>query len=60
MVDHICRSTHLLRKMLEFTSKLPSPISEAWLLNNNIEGVNAWDISAMSESFLVDWFPNNY
>ena len=53
----MCRSAHLWRKTLEFTSKLPAPISKSWLVNNNIEGVNAWDISKMLESFLVDWFP---
>ena len=56
MVDHMCRSTHVWRKTLEFTFKLPAPISKACLVNNNIEGVNAWDISTMLELFLVDWF----
>ena len=54
MVDHMCRSTRLWRKTLEFTSKLPAPIKKSWLVNNNIEGVNAWDIDTMLESFLVD------
>ena len=59
MADHMCRSAHLRRKTLEFTSKLPAPIKKAWLVNSNIEGVNAWDIATMLESFLVDWFPKN-
>ena len=59
MVDHMCRSTHLWRKTLEFTSKMPAPISKAWLMNNNIESVNASDISTMLESVLVNWFPKN-
>ena len=54
MVDHVFRSTHLWRKTSEFTSKLPAPITKAWLMINNIEGVNAWNVATMLESFLVE------
>ena len=60
MVDHMCRSTHLWRKTLDITSKMPASISKAWLVNNNIEGINAWDISTMLESFLGGLVPQEH
>ena len=59
MVDHFCRSTQKWRQILEYVQTGNSPIRKSWLLDNNIEGVNAWDLSTMVESFLVDYFPRS-
>ena len=32
-----------------------SPIKNSWLIENNIEGVDEWDLSTMVESFLVGY-----
>ena len=49
----------LWRGVLAFIQKGPEGFvaDRAWLQNNNIDGVNAWDISTMLEAFIVDWFP---
>ena len=59
MVDHVCRSTQKWRQTFEYIQTGTTMISKAWLLNNNIEGINAWDLATMVESFLVDYFPRS-
>ena len=59
MVDHFCRSTQKWRQVLEYVQTGTSAIKKSSLLENNIEGINAWDLSTMVESFLVDYFPRS-
>ena len=59
MVDHFCRSTQKWRQVFEYVQTGTSAIKKSWLLENNIEGINAWDLSTMVESFLVDYFPRS-
>jgi hypothetical protein len=59
MVDHTCRSTMRWRHVLEFTAAGQVPITERWLRANNVDGINAWDLSMMLEGWLVDWFPTS-
>lgn len=59
MVDHFCRSTQKWRQTFEYIQTGTTMISKAWLRNNNIEGINAWDLATMVESFLVDDFPRS-
>ena len=56
MIDHVCRSTQKWRHILEYVQTGTSPIKNSWLIENNIEGVDAWDLSTMVESFLVGYF----
>ena len=59
MIDHFCRSTQKWRQVLEYVQTGNTAITKSWLLVNNIEGINAWDLSTMVESFLVDYFPRS-
>ena len=59
MVDHFCRSTQKWRQVLAYVQTGNTAITKSWLLENNIEGINAWDFSTMVESFLVDYFPRS-
>ena len=54
MIDHFCRSTQRWRHVLEYVQLCPSAIKKDWLLANNVDGANAWDLSTMVESFIVD------
>jgi hypothetical protein len=36
-----------------------APLTRSWLEVNNINGINAWDISTMLESFIVDYLPKS-
>ena len=57
--DHMCRSTHLWRGILDFVAVGTIPITPRWLMNNNCHGVNAWDLSNMLEAFIVNWLPKS-
>ena len=59
IVDHCCRSTMHWRHLLEYCAKATSAIQPEWLRSNNVAGINAWDLSTMLESFMVDWFPKS-
>ena len=55
----MCRSNQRWRHVLDFVQTGTSPVTEAWLRNENIEGINAWDLSVMFESFIIDLLPKN-
>ena len=59
MVDHMCRSNQCWRHVLDFIQTGTNPVTEAWLRNENIDGVNAWELSVMFESFIIDLLPKN-
>ena len=57
IVDHMCRSTHRWRSILDYVQSGKSQIHQAWLLTDIVDGVNAWDLAVMFESFVIDWLP---
>ena len=57
MVDHLCRSTQRWRFLMEYAAKCKVPFTKEWLMQTNVDGINAWDLSTILEAFLVDWFP---
>ena len=57
MVDHLCRATQRWRFLMDYASKCRVPFTKQWLLETNVDGINAWDLSTILEAFLVDWFP---
>ena len=59
MLDHMCRSTPRWRHTLDYIAKSKVPVKKGWLLFNNVEGINAWDLATMVESFVVDWLPKS-
>ena len=59
IVDHMCRSTHRWRDILDYVQRGKSPISERWLRSDHVDGVNAWDLSVMFESFVIDFLPKS-
>ena len=59
IVDHMCRSTHQWRKVLDYVQKGKTPITEAWLRTDHVNGINAWDLAVMFESFVIDWLPKS-
>ena len=59
IVDHMCRSTHRWRDILDFVQVGKTPISEAWLRKDNVDGISAWDLSVMFESFVIDLLPRS-
>ena len=59
MIDHFCRSTQRWRDILTYVQVQKFPITKAWLQQDNVDGVSAWDLSTMLEAFLVDWFPKS-
>ena len=54
MTDHLCRSTQRWRHVLDFIAKSTVPVKKSCLVANNLDGINAWDIATMLESFMVD------
>ena len=59
VTDHVCRSTQAWRPLLDYISKTPTPIKKSWLATNNVNGINAWDVAQMLESFCIDWCPKS-
>ena len=55
----MCRSTHQWRKILDYVQTGKSQIHEAWLRNDNVDGINAWDLAVMFESFVINWLPKS-
>ena len=44
---------------MDLIAKSTVPVKKSWLAARNLDGINAWDIAMMLESFIVDWFPKN-
>ena len=59
VTDHMCRSTQLWRHLLDFVAGGEAPIRKDWLMGTNCHGINAWELSTMFESFIVNWLPRN-
>ena len=59
LVDHMCRSTNRWRNILDFVQMGKSPITMAWLRNDHVDGISAWDLSVMFESFVIDFLPRS-
>ena len=59
MSNHSCRPKQRWRHDLDFISKSPVPVKKNWLILITLDGISAWDIATMLESFMVDWLPKN-
>ena len=59
VLDHMCRSNQRWRQVLDFVQTGTQYISKQWLEGTNIDGINAWDLAVMFESFVIDWLPKS-
>lgn len=54
ILDHLCRTNHKWRHLLESLQTLNTPIRREWLLTQSEQGYGGWEIAQILDAFLVE------